>query len=166
MAIQYNANAAMKGVVSMPDLSPSASHRFWFEYNDHAIYKAIGFLESVENWTLENTENMPESLKKLGQALETIGQLEFANESLFVKAGAYLKSSQILRILQAIDVAHPGAASKVLVYAEENMGEDDDPRMRFFIQRNIAFERLRLLSRVFSHDRMKLAIDALDDEKS
>ncbi len=63
-------------------------------------------------------------------------------------------------------MAHPGAASKVLVYAEENMGEDDDPRMRFFIQRNIAFERLRLLSRVFSHDRMKLAIDALDDEKS
>ena len=149
----------------MPDLSPEASHRFWFEYNDPAIYKAIGFLESVEDWTLEAAEGMAESLVKLGKALDTIGQIEFANEALFVKGAAFLKSSQILRILQAIDAAHPGSASKVLVHAEENMDNEEEPRHRFFIQRNIAFERLRLLGRVFSQERMKLALDALDTDR-
>ncbi len=148
----------------MPDLSPESSHRFWFEYNDPAIYKAIGFLESVEEWTLENAENMKEGLTKLGQSLEIIGQIEFPSEILFIKVGAFLKSSQILRMLQSLDTAHPGSASKVLVHAEENMNDDDNPLCRFFIQRNIAFERLRLLSRVFSKQRMKLAIESLDAE--
>jgi len=145
----------------MPDLSHEACHRFWFEYNDPIIYKVIGLLESVEGWTLETNEEVKKTLEQLGSALDNIGKIEFEREDLFIAAGAHLKTSQILRILQAIDTAHPGSASKVLVHAEENT-DDENSSCRLFIQRNIAFERLRLLSRIFSRDRMTLAIDALE----
>lgn len=149
----------------MPDLSQEACHKFWFEYNDPSIYKAIGFLESVEDWTLEKAEGVERLLETLGRQLDNIAKIDVTREDLFVKASAHLKSSQILRILQALDTAHPGAASKVLSHAEENVN-DEDPLCRFFIQRNIAFERLRLLSRIFARDRVKLAIDALESEDS
>jgi intracellular multiplication protein IcmW len=147
----------------MPDLSTEACHRFWFEYNDPAIYKAICFLESVEDWTLENTPQIQDALNQLGTLLENIGKVDFKDEALFVETSSHLKTSQILRMLQALDSAHPGAASKVLVYAEENAG-NHETFAPLFIQRNIAFERLRLLSRIFSRSRMKLAIEAIESE--
>jgi intracellular multiplication protein IcmW len=149
----------------MPDLSPEACHRFWFEYNDPVLYKTIGFLESVEDWTLEQNEGVIKALKQLGDTLENIGQTDFKNEALFVEAAAYLKSSQILRMLQALDTASSGSASQVLIYAEENINNAESSA-KVFIQRNIAFERLRLISRIFSHDRMKLAIDALESDSN
>jgi intracellular multiplication protein IcmW len=61
-----------------------------------------------------------------------------------------------------LDNAYPGAAAKVLMYAEENTkSEQDNPGI--FLRRNIVFERLRLLGRVFAPDRLKLVLKALED---
>lgn len=61
-----------------------------------------------------------------------------------------------------LDNAHPGAAAKVLMYAEEHTQSDQD-NSGVFLRRNIVFERLRLLSRVFAPDRLKLVLKALED---
>jgi intracellular multiplication protein IcmW len=61
-------------------------------------------------------------------------------------------------------MAHPGSASKVLMYAEENSLSGQDAA-GFFLKRNIVFERLRLLSRTFSEDRLKLVAEALEGEE-
>jgi intracellular multiplication protein IcmW len=69
-----------------------------------------------------------------------------------------------LRLLQAIDTVHPGSASRVLMHAEEtNLGEQDPSG--FFLKRNIIFERLRLLSRVFSENRLTLVLRALKGDE-
>jgi intracellular multiplication protein IcmW len=66
--------------------------------------------------------------------------------------------------LQALDIVHPGSASKILIHAEETSSSSFDPA-GFFLKRNIVFERLRLLARVFSEYRLKLVSKALEGEE-
>ena len=57
-----------------------------------------------------------------------------------------------LRILHHLDTAHPGAAAKILMYAERIQKAETIPEL--FLKRNIIFERLRLFSRVFAENRL------------
>ena len=104
----------------MPELTPEACHKFWFEYNDPTLYKSIAFLESAEDWTIEQDERIVELLQQMGTALdkmkESSAAKEFNDLDLVINASVQLKSSQILRILQAIDTAIPGTASKILTH--------------------------------------------------
>lgn len=151
----------------MPDLSHKASAQYWFEYPDPTIYRVITFLESVESWTKDGDPAIESALEELGRELDDIEKVDLGvlhEEQTFVRMVGNLKSGRGLRILQAIDMVHPGSASRVLMYAEENSGGSQDP-LGVFLKRNIAFERLRLLLRVFSESRLKLVIRALEGEE-
>lgn len=147
----------------MPDLSTKACHQFWFDYNDPVIYKVICFMESVENWTLENDDSVEAALQQLGHALDDIGQIDLQEEDFIIGLATFLKASQMLRLLQSLDTAHPGAASKLLMHAEEtSSSEEDTPGL--FLKRNVIFERLRLLTRICSPERMALILRAMENE--
>lgn len=147
----------------MPDLSNKASHRYWFEYPDPMIYKVVAFMEGVEDWTLDGEKAFEEVMKKLGIALDDIGNINLKKEDDFIQLAAYIKSARALRLLQCLDTANPGAASKLLSYAEDKTKSKDDIA-GLFLRRNIIFERLRLLGRVFSKERLSLVLKALEDE--
>jgi len=147
----------------MPDLSPTAVHQFWRDYNDRTIYKVISFMEGVENWTLDGEPTVEEAIVNLGNQLDEIGAYELSNEEFFVKVCNALTTGRGLRLLQSIDTANPGAASKLLIHAEEVTTSDDDAP-GLFLRRNIVFERLRLLSRVFCKERFDLVLRALEGE--
>jgi len=146
----------------MPDFSPKAVHKFWHEYQDPTIYKVISFMEAVEDWTLDGNPALEESIKKLGEILEDLGNIDLQQEDHFIKLVAHIKTGRGLRILMALDMAYPGAAAKVLMHAEESTQSDTD-MPGIFLRRNIVFERLRLLGRVFAPDRFKLILKALED---
>jgi intracellular multiplication protein IcmW len=146
----------------MPDLSAEASHQFWFEYPDPSIYRVISFMESVEDWTLDGDPSLEEAIKKLGEALEDIGRVELKQEPQFVELITYIKASRMLRIMQCLDTAYPGAASKLLAHAETTTASTDDvPGL--FLRRNFVFERLRLLSRIFSKEKISLVLKILEE---
>jgi intracellular multiplication protein IcmW len=150
--------------ITMPELSLEASHKFWSEYHDKMIYRVVTFMESVESWTLDNNPALEQSLTELGRELDDIADLDVSqlgHEEAFVRIAGNVKFSRALRLLQGIDTVHPGSASKLLMYAEENSRAPDDPA-GLFLRRNIVFERLRLLGRVFAKDRMKLILKALE----
>lgn len=151
----------------MPNLSHEASAEYWSKFPDPTIYRVITFLESVEDWTFDGDEQLEKLLKTLGDELDQIESIDMDNlrhEDQFIQLIANIKTSRGLRLLQAIDSAHPGSASRVLVHAEENsMNFNDSPSI--FLKRNIAFERLRLLSRVFSEYRLNLVARALEGEE-
>lgn len=151
----------------MPDLSHEASAQYWFEYVDPMIYRVIMFMESVEDWTLDGTYELEEALKRLGHELDDIEKIDMGmlnQEETFINLVGNIKSGRGLRLLQAIDTVHPGSASKVLIHAEEsNTGSND--AASFFLKRNITFERLRLLARVFSEYRLQLVARALEGEE-
>ncbi|HAZ7572428.1 type IVB secretion system protein IcmW [Legionella sp. PATHC032] len=151
----------------MPDLSHEAAAKYWFEYLDPMIYRVITFMESVENWTLDGNPEMEEAMKQLGQELDDIEKIDLgllAEEDKFIRIVGNIKSGRGLRLLQAIDTVHPGSASRVLIHAEETSLSSNDPA-GFFLKRNIVFERLRLLSRVFCQYRLKLVLRALEGDE-
>ncbi|AAU28746.1 TPA: intracellular multiplication protein IcmW [Legionella pneumophila] len=151
----------------MPDLSHEASAKYWFEYLDPMIYRVITFMESVENWTLDGNPELEEAMKQLGQELDDIEKIDLgllAEEDKFIRIVGNIKSGRGLRLLQAIDTVHPGSASRVLIHAEETSLSSSDPA-GFFLKRNIVFERLRLLSRVFCQYRLKLVLRALEGDE-
>ena len=88
---------------------------------------------------------------------------ELGKEDAFITLCSHLKSSRILRMLQAIDTIDPGSASKLLMYAEEN-NDPEHVMAGLFLRRNIVFERLRLLARVFSPDRFIMVQKMLEHE--
>jgi intracellular multiplication protein IcmW len=147
----------------MPNLDLPASHEFWKNYNDPMIYRAIAFMETAEDWTLDGNPEFEQSLTDLGNNLDEVGRFELSKEEQFVTVCAHIKTSRILRILQAIDSIEPGSASKVLMYAEEN-NTPDNLLAGLFLRRNIVFERLRLLARVFSPERIDLVLQAMEHE--
>ncbi|HAT1774724.1 phosphoesterase [Legionella pneumophila] len=151
----------------MPDLSHEAAAKYWFEYLDPMIYRVITFMESVENWTLDGNPELEEAMKQLGQELDDIEKIDLgllAEEDKFIRIVGNIKSGRGLRLLQAIDTVHPGSASRVLIHAEETSLSSSDPA-GFFLKRNIVFERLRLLSRVFCQYRLKLVLRALEGDE-
>lgn len=151
----------------MPDLSHEASAQYWFEYVDPMIYRVITFMESVEDWSLDNNPELEAAINKLGKELDDIEKIDMGmlnHESSFIRLVGNLKSGRGLRLLQAIDVVHPGSASRILIHAEETSTGSHDPA-GFFLKRNITFERLRLLARVFSEYRLKLVARALEGEE-
>lgn len=148
----------------MPDLSHLGSAQYWSEYVDPMIYRVVTFMESVEEWTLDGKPEVEEAMNQLGQVLEDISSIDMDQldqKDSFIRIVGNIKTGRGLRLLQAIDMAHPGSASKVLMYAEQNTLSSEDPA-GFFLKRNIVFERLRLLSRVFCEYRLKLVLRALE----
>ncbi len=151
----------------MPDLSHEASSEYWHEYVDPMIYRVITFMESVEDWTLDGNPELEEAINQLGHELDNIEKVDLGllgQEDTFIRLAGNIKSGRGLRLLQAIDTVHPGSASRILIHAEETSLSSDDPA-GFFLKRNIIFERLRLLSRVFSEYRLKLVARALEGEE-
>jgi intracellular multiplication protein IcmW len=144
----------------MPDLSKEAANKYWFEYKDPTIYRVLSFMESVENWTIDDNPQFEEAMQKLGTALDDIGNIDLQKEEDFIKIGLYLKATRMLCLLQSLDTANPGAASKILMHAEQNSSTPSDiPGL--FLRRNVVFERLRLVGRVLSADRLALVTKAL-----
>lgn len=153
-------------LTSMTDLSLEGSHTFWSQYQDPMIYRVITFMEGVEAWTVDGDPQVEQAITELGKQLENIGKVDMAqlgHEDLVIKLCGHIKSSRVLRLLQALDVAHPGSASRILIHAEETSQASDDPA-GLFLRRNIIFERLRLLARVFSAERCTFVTKALEGE--
>ena len=147
----------------MPDLSRKASLQFWKDYDDPMIYRVIAFLEGVEQWTIDGDPELEAAMDRFGKELDDINSIELGREDQMIRIAAFIASGRTLRLLQSIDTSHPGAASKLLIHAEEVSKNEQDPA-GVFLRRNIVFERLRLLGRIFSPERITLALKALEED--
>ena len=147
----------------MPKLDLQSTHAYWKGYDDPMIYRVVSFMETAENWTLDGDPALEQAITSLGETLDQISKFELSKEDLFITLCSHIKTSRILRLLQAIDTIDPGSASKLLMYAEEN-NTPENQMASLFLRRNIVFERLRLLARVFAVDRFELVLKALEQE--
>ena len=147
----------------MVDLTHKAVHQFWANFPDNSIYRVIASMESMEQWTLDGDPELEKALMKLGQELENIANIDLKQEQNLINIGAYIKAARNLRILMALDQAYPGSASKLLMHAEKITKSNQDAA-GVFLRRNLIFERLRLLSRTFSPERIKLLQQCLEGE--
>ena len=121
----------------MPQFDLSSTHQYWSQFQDPSVYKVLCTMESSEDWTLDGDPDLESSLMALGQALDTMPQMDLPDLDQFVTILSSVKISRMFRILQAIDVCHPGSASKVIAHAEQNMMNHEASSL--FSRRNIIF---------------------------
>ena len=149
----------------MLDLSPEAVKAYWQERHDAALLRIIEAMEAVEAWVLDGDIAVEESLTRLVAELNSTPNFELQNEEELINILSSIKASRALRVLQYIDTLKPGAASKLLIYAEVSSNEPDD-LPGFFLKRNLVFERLQLMGRIFSSDRVDLVMKSIDKDET
>jgi len=152
----------------MPDLHQDAVHAFWDSYDRRTLYRVIVSIERVEHWTLDDIPEVETALIRLGEAMDQAQSFELSDEAKFIRVLANTHASKALRILQSLDIAKPGSASQLLMYAEgaseEGEGKTPDRFAQLFLRRNLVFERLQLLSRVFAAQRLTLILKAMEQQ--
>ena len=109
----------------------SCALSFWANYPDKSVYKVIKHLETMEEWTHDDDEAVNQAVDALGAALDQLGGKPIANPAELLRVLAYLRTSRYLSILQNIDTASPGAASKIIAHAERN--PDEHPANALFL---------------------------------
>ena len=148
----------------MPDMTLEAVHAFWHDYDRRTLYRIVTSMEGIEEWAADADPKVENLLLRLGSALDEITSFELNDEATLIKVLANLRSGRALRLMQFLDVLQPGTASKLLIYAEEQ-SKDPNNKNRYadlFLKRNLAFERLQLLGRVFAPERINLVLKALE----
>ena len=148
----------------MPDLSVKGIEKFWHERSNSELYKIISAMESTENWSDIDNPALDAALNVLGSVLDSIGYVDLKDEDKLIQITNNLKISQMLRIVQVLDAAHPGAVAKIFLFAKENSIDPEDA-CGLFLRRNIVFERLRALARVFAESRLNTILQVLGDKK-
>ena len=153
----------------MPNLQLEAVHAFWDSYDRKTLYRVIVALEQVEHWTLDSDPTVERAIIQLGETLDQVKEVVISkNEAQIIRVLATLRAGRALRILQSLDQAKPGTASQLLMFAEEASQDTDkkkgDPYAKLFLRRNLVFERLQLLSRVFSPQRIAIVLKALEQQ--
>lgn len=138
----------------MPDLSHESSIEFWNGFMNGSISHIIKFIEHTESWVDKESPNVVESLSKLGSFFDTATESSTLSAEELVKICAGLHLSQKLRIMQLSDSVSPGLATKMIKAAEDNASKDD--LNKIFLQRNLIFERMRIISRLLSPHRIQL----------
>lgn len=145
----------------MPDLNPDVVAKYWQEQHDYALYRIIATMEAVETWALDGDPEIEAALQELCEASEGIERFQLGEEDNFIKLLISIKSARALRFLQHVDQLMPGSASKLLIFAEvASVSKEDNPG--FFLNRNLVFERLQLLGRIFAPERFRLVMGALE----
>lgn len=75
----------------MPELSHSAVHQFWKNYQDPTIYRVISFMEGVEGWTQDETPELESVIKELGKTLDKIENIELQQKKTLLSWSHILK---------------------------------------------------------------------------
>lgn len=148
----------------MPDLSVEGVHSFWYDYDKRTLYRIVNSMEGIENWISDDDPRVDAALKQLGDNLENLPDFELQDEAVLIKILSNIHAGRALRLMQYLDVKKPGTASKLLVFAEDQT-KDKDNKNKYadlFLKRNLAFERLQLLGRVFAPERINLILKALE----
>lgn len=140
----------------MPDLSKETVHAFWHEYDATILYKIVCSFEESETWVVYNEETQ-QIITDLGDVLEKTSDFSFLKEETLVKLLTVIKFSQALRIMQYLETKSGGMIARLLMWADEKERNNQaDHHIKTFLRRNLIFERLQLLARVFSKERVDL----------
>ena len=145
----------------MVDFSLEAVHKFWSEHHDKHAYMAILKLEAREQWAMDSDEKIEQELMSLAKAFEQATSIAQECFDGIIKTAAHIRTGRYLLILREADQVEAGTAARILRYAEEKASNDNIYSL--FLRRHLAFERYRILGRVFNQDRIDMMNDVSEE---
>lgn len=146
----------------MPDLSHETVHAFWHEYDPYILYKVVCSFEESETW-IQYDERTQTLVSDLGDVLDKVANFDFLRQETLIELLTSIKFSQALRVMQFMETKSPGIIAKLLMWADgKKRDNQSDQRIDAFLRRNLIFERLQLLARVFSKERLDLLSKSIE----
>lgn len=147
----------------MPNLRQSIIEDFWHR-KDPRMARILGWMESMEDWMLDDNEEVASSIFALAGTLEKISGKDVINNSdEIIKAMAYMSSPRALRLMEWFDEHFPQGISVNLTRKAQEM---DDETASLLLDRLNTLHRLSLLSKIFSPHRTKLIVELLQENEN
>lgn len=147
----------------MPNLRQSIIEDFWHR-KDPRMARILGWMESMEDWMLDDNEEVASSIFALAGTLEKIsGKEVLENSEEIIKAMAYMSSPRALRLMEWFDEHFPQGISVSLTRKAQ---ETDDETASLLLDRLNTLHRLSLLSKIFSPHRTKLIVELLQESEN
>lgn len=162
------------------DMSSDGSHAF-FRERDPMLESAVVGMESVETWTRDRAQAVQETLQKIADRVEEMdidliaGPLQ---NKLIILLG-YISTGKAIKLLMWFDQNSPNFVAKTLAEAQMLSALDklNEGAARLFVERFEVLERMHMLSRVFSEERLLIVQkvlrilsgedpDGVDDEET
>lgn len=145
----------------MPNLRQSVIEQFW-QKKDPRMARILGWMESMEDWMLDDDEDVAEKIYSLASSLERADKEDIIdNSEHLIKVMAYMSSPRSLRLLEWFDSQYADETSVVIIKSAEEMG--DDACGKILIDRLQTLQRLNLLSRIFSPSRSRVVAEILNE---
>ncbi|MBF13816.1 MAG: hypothetical protein CMF46_05590 [Legionellales bacterium] len=144
----------------MPVFNREEAHDFWKDFDDPTVYSVICVMEASENWALDNDQSVMLKLTELGYAMDKMEDVSEAFQKQLLPLLSQISISVKLYIMYSLDMIKMRSAEKLIILAESN---PDLPGASRFLDRNLVFERLRLLSRLLSKDRLETVKEVISE---
>lgn len=147
------------------NLRKSVVQQFWQSRHPRAA-KILSWMESVEDWGVDDHEAVAQALTRLAERLPNASQKVLSEQTdRLLDIMAYMSAPRALRLLEWLDQRFAqGALSVALV--ERATARADDARAQVLIDRLQALRSLDLLSQVFSPARIQTVTELLRDDPS
>lgn len=143
----------------MLNLRKSAVNKYW-EKKSKRIQRIIELMESMEDWMVDDHEEIIKALDKFGINLEKTKQEKLIKQKdSFLNLLAYLSSGRSLMIIIWIDQKFDGEIiPKIIEYAQEKKGENEliEKTTQLLIDRLNTLNSLELLGQIFSPTRLEM----------
>jgi intracellular multiplication protein IcmW len=141
------------------DLSTEAAEAF-FEARDPSLAAAIKSMESAESWTKDRFEEVQVTLQEFAERIADADLEEVSpkmRSELIVLLG-YISSGKAIKLLMWIESSLPNFVARTLAQAQMLGVEDpiNNEACRLFVERFYVLERLQMLSRIYSEERLKI----------
>lgn len=148
----------------MPNLRQSIIEEFW-QKKDPRMARILGWMESMEDWMLDDNEDVAENIFVLANTLERISRNDIVkNSEDLIKVMAYMSSPRALRLMEWFDERFPQGVSVDITQKALDMKGDE--RAELLLDRLNTLQRLSLLSKMFSPHRTRMIVDLLQQQSN
>lgn len=138
--------------------------QYWKQFPNPDTYQIIKSMESVENWTFDNHQELEKMFVQLDQHFDTFKThsiLELDHKETLILMLIRVKIGLALYFLHELDQKYPGIIAELIEYAQDHCHQINDA-MSIFLRRCIVFERLLTIKKVFSTERINTIIKILE----
>lgn len=148
----------------MPNLRKSIVENFW-EKKDKRMFRILGWMESMEDWMLDENEEIANSIYALANTLERVSKKDILNNAEeLIHAMAYMSSPRALRLMEWFDEHFSQGISIELT--QKALSMKDNEQAQLLLDRFDTLNKLSLLSKIFSTQRTKLIVSLLKQQEN
>lgn len=147
------------------NLATKDVHEYLLENLQPDIFKLVLGIENRETHVYDKEPEFADLLTSISNNIDNLANLDLENSQVcddLITFLAHLSLGKIIRCLDYIDEIDYHFTNNLINYAKEHSKEPTDI-YNLFLEKNIIFEKIQIVSRTFHNDRFKEILDAMEE---